>query len=130
MYALFHLVEISSYEGVIYGVPQDAESRPFFAWIPHLKAIGYSDSDIRALPGKVQRKEYTLENVLEDAKKIQDAGLVKPGYGWYPRVSRGGDYWQFYQSFGGEMHDQKSGKLIFDRSAMKNFYTFFVLVNL
>ena len=55
-----NLVEISSYEGVIYGVPQDAESRPFFAWIPHLKAIGYSDSDIRALPGKVQRKEYTL----------------------------------------------------------------------
>ncbi len=121
-----NLVEISSYEGVIYGVPQDAESRPFFAWIPHLKAIGYSDSDIRALPGKVQRKEYTLENVLEDAKKIQDAGLVKPGYGWYPRVSRGGDYWQFYQSFGGEMLDQKSGKLIFDRSAMKNFYAFFV----
>ena len=58
-----NLVEISSYEGVIYGVPQDAESRPFFAWIPHLKAIGYSDSDIRALPGKVQRKELSLIHI-------------------------------------------------------------------
>ena len=34
-----NLVGMASYEGTIYGVPQDAESRPFFAWIPHLKAI-------------------------------------------------------------------------------------------
>ena len=120
-----NLVEIASYEGTIYGVPQDAESRPFFAWIPHLKAIGYSKADIRALPGKILSGNYTLYDVLDDAKKIQDAGLVKPGYGFYPRVSKGGDYWQFYLSFGGEMSDSKSGKLVFDRSAMKNFYTFF-----
>nr|MCS5598610.1 extracellular solute-binding protein [Rhodospirillales bacterium] len=87
-----NLVEIASYDGVIYGVPQDAESRPFFAWIPYLKAIGYSSADIRALPGKVERGNYTLYDVLDDAKKVQDAGLVKPGYGWYPRVSKGGDY--------------------------------------
>jgi inositol-phosphate transport system substrate-binding protein len=120
-----NLVEISSFEGVIYGVPQDAESRPFFAWIPHLKAIGYSSADIRALPGKIERGQYTLYDVLDDAKKIQDAGLVKPGYGWYPRVSKGGDYWQFYLSFGGEMLDAKSGKLVFERNAMKKFYAFF-----
>ena len=66
-----NLVEISSFEGVIYGVPQDAESRPFFAWIPHLKAIGYSSADIRSLPKKVERGQYTLNDVLKDAKKIQ-----------------------------------------------------------
>ena len=120
-----NLIEISSYEGVIYGVPQDAESRPFFGWIPHLKAIGYSDADIRAMPGKVQRGEYTLEDVLNDAKKIQDAGLVEAGYGWYPRVSKGGDYWQFYQSYGGEMLDSSSGKLVFDKAAMQKVYEFF-----
>ena len=120
-----NLVEISSFEGTIYGVPQDAESRPFFAWIPYLKKIGYSNSDIRAMPEKIRKGQYTLYDVLDDAKKIQDAGLVKPGYGWYPRVSKGGDYWQFYQSFGGKMMDSKSGKLLFDRNAMKKFYAFF-----
>ncbi len=72
-----NLMEIASYQGTVYGVPQDAESRPFFFWIPHMKAIGYSDADIAALPDKVQKGEYTLENVLDDAKKMQDKGLVE-----------------------------------------------------
>jgi len=120
-----NLVEIASFDGVIYGVPQDAESRPFFAWIPHMKGIGYSDADIEALPANIQSGEYTLYDVLADAKKMQDAGLVDPGYGWYPRVSRGGDYWQFYLSFGGEMLDADTGKLVFSRDAMQKFYQFF-----
>ena len=120
-----NLIEISSYEGAVYGLPQDAESRPFFAWIPHMKAIGYSDADIAALPERVAGGEYTLYDVLEDAKKMQDKGVVAPGYGFYPRVSNGPDYWQFYQSFGGEMQDAASGKLIYDQGAMTRFYKFF-----
>ena len=110
-----NLIEISSYEGAVYGLPQDAESRPFFVWIPHMKAIGYSDADIAALPERVAGGEYTLYDVLDDAKKMQDQGVVAPGYGFYPRVSNGPDYWQFYQSFGGEMQDAASGKLIYDQ---------------
>ena len=120
-----NLIEISSYEGAVYGLPQDAESRPFFAWIPHMKAIGYSDADIAALPERVAGGEYTLYDVLDDAKKMQDQGVVEPGYGFYPRVSNGPDYWQFYQSFGGEMQDAASGKLIYDQGAMTRFYKFF-----
>jgi len=121
-----NLLEIASYEGVTYGLPQDAESRPFFFWTPHMKAIGYSQADIDALPGRVQSGDYTLQDVLKDAKKIQDKGLVNPGYGFYPRVSNGPDYWQFYQSFGGKMLDSKTGKLILDKAAMTRFYQFFV----
>ena len=120
-----NLIEISSYEGAVYGLPQDAESRPFFVWIPHMKAIGYSDADIAALPERVAGGEYTLYDVLDDAKKMQDQGVVAPGYGFYPRVSNGPDYWQFYQSFGGEMQDAASGKLIYDQGAMTRFYKFF-----
>ena len=120
-----NLIEISSYEGAVYGLPQDAESRPFFVWIPHMKAIGYSDADIAALPERVAGGEYTLYDVLDDAKKMQDQGVVAPGYGFYPRVSNGPDYWQFYQSFGGEMQDAASGKLIYDQGAMTRFYQFF-----
>ena len=121
-----NLLEVSSFEGAVYGLPQDAEARPFFFWIPHLKAIGYSAAEIAALPEKVASGEYTLYDVLKDAKKIQDMGLVAEGYGFYPRVSNGPDYWQFYQSFGGQMHDAASGKLVFDKAAMTKFYQFFV----
>jgi inositol-phosphate transport system substrate-binding protein len=119
-----NLVEISSYGGTVYGIPQDAESRPFFFWKPHMKAIGYTDADLDGLAAKVQAGEYTLANVLEDAKKMQDAGLVEAGYGFYPRASNGPDYWQFYKSFGGVM--EEDGKLVFDKAAMTKFYQFFV----
>lgn len=119
-----NLLEIASYGGTLYGVPQDAESRPMFFWKPYMTAIGYSDADIEALPQKIQDGTYTLANLLEDAKKMQDAGLVEPGYGFYPRSSNGPDFWQFYTSFGGVM--EEDGKLVFDKAAMTKFYQFFV----
>jgi inositol-phosphate transport system substrate-binding protein len=119
-----NLLDISSYGGVLYGLPQDAESRPFFFWKEHMKKIGYSDADLDALPSKVEAGDYTLANVLEDAKKMQDAGVVQAGYGFYPRPNNGPDYWQFYTSFGGVM--EESGKLVLDKAAMQRFYQFFV----
>ncbi|KOF13909.1 ABC transporter substrate-binding protein [Ensifer adhaerens] len=118
-----NLMEIASFNGTVYGIPQDAESRPFFFWKPHMKAIGYSDAEIDTLPAKVENGEYTLKNVLEDAKKMQDKGLVQPGYGFYPRTSNGPDYWQFYTSFGGLM--EEDGKLVFDKAAMQRAYQYF-----
>lgn len=120
-----NLLRIGAYGGVQYGIPQDAESRPMFFWKPYMKAIGYTDQQIEDLPKMVQEGKYTLQNVLEDARKMQDKGLIKPGYGFYPRVSNGPDYWQFYTSFGGKMQDDKTGKLVFDKAAMKKFYQFF-----
>jgi inositol-phosphate transport system substrate-binding protein len=119
-----NLLDIASYGGTVYGIPQDAEARPMFFYAPHMLAIGYTEEDLEALPGRVADGTYTLANVLEDAKRMQDAGVVQPGYGFYPRVSKGLDYWQFYTSFGGVM--EEDGKLVFDRAAMTAFYQFFV----
>lgn len=121
-----NLMEIAAYEGAQWGVPQDAESRPMFAWRETLAGIGYDDAAIDALPAKIESGEYTLYNMLDDAKKAVEAGLVEEGYGFYPRVSNGPDYAQFYQSFGGELMDADSGKLVFDRAAMTAMYQFFV----
>jgi len=121
-----NLMEIASFGGVQWGIPQDAESRPFFFWKDHLREIGYSEDEIDALPERVLSGDYTLADVLEDATKAVEAGLVEEGYGFYPRVSNGPDYAQFYQSFGGELFDAESGKLVLDRAAMTEFYQFFV----
>ncbi len=121
-----NLMQIAAYDGVQWGLPQDAESRPFFFWKETMKGIGYSDADIDALPAKVASGEYTLQNVLVDAKKAVDMGLVEEGYGFYPRVSNGPDFAQFYQSFGGTLQDPETGKLILDKAAMEEMYQFFV----
>ncbi|MCT7373937.1 extracellular solute-binding protein [Chelativorans salis] len=119
-----NLMEISSFGGIQYGLPQDAESRPFFFWKEHMRAIGYTDEELDALPESVESGEYTLANVLEDAKKMVDQGVVEAGYGFYPRQSNGPDFWQFYTSFGGIM--EEDGKLVLDKAAMQDFYQFFV----
>jgi len=121
-----NLMEIAAYAGVQWGIPQDAESRPFFFWRETLSGLGYSEDDIDSLPGRVASGEYTLANVLEDATRAVEMGLVESGYGFYPRVSNGPDYAQFYQSFGGELVDPGSGKLLLDKAAMTAFYQFFV----
>lgn len=121
-----NLMEIAAYDGVQWGLPQDAESRPFFFWKDTMRGIGYSDDEIAALPAKVAAGEYTLANVLEDAKKAVDMGLVEEGYGFYPRVSNGPDFAQFYQSFGGVLQDSDTGKLVLDKAAMEAMYQFFV----
>lgn len=120
-----NLAEIASYDGVQWGVPQDAESRPFFFWKEHMRKIGYSDAQIDALPAKIKSGQYTLANVLADAKKAVDMGVVEKGYGFYPRPVNGPDWGQFYQSFGGVLQDADSGKLILNKSAMQKFYQFF-----
>ncbi|MBV7396122.1 ABC transporter substrate-binding protein [Mameliella sediminis] len=121
-----NLMEIAAYDGVQWGLPQDAESRPFFFWKDTMKGIGYTDEEIAALPAMVEAGEYTLQNVLADAKKAVDMGLVEEGYGFYPRVSNGPDYAQFYQSFGGVLQDPETGKLVLDKVAMEEMYQFFV----
>ncbi len=121
-----NLMEIASSGGTQWGIPQDAESRPFFFWRETLTKLGYSEDEIDALPGKIASGEYTLQNVLADATKAVEMGIVEKGYGFYPRVSNGPDYAQFYQSFGGEMMDPESGKLVLDKTAMTEFYQFFV----
>ncbi len=121
-----NLMEIAAFDGVQWGLPQDSESRPFFFWKETLRQIGYTDEQIAALPARVEAGEYTLQNVLEDAKKAVDMEIVEKGYGFYPRVSNGPDYAQFYQSFGGELIDAETGKLLLDKQAMEEFYQFFV----
>lgn len=121
-----NLMEIASFGGIQWGVPQDAESRPFFYWRETLSQLGYSEDEIDAIPEMVASGEYTLMNMFEDAKRAVDEGLVAEGYGFYPRNSNGPDYAQFYQSFGGDLIDEETGKLVFDRQAMTDFYQFFV----
>ena len=120
-----NLIDVASFDGQVWGIPQDAEARPFFFSRANMAGIGYSEDDINALPAKVLSGEYTLYTMLEDAKKMQEAGLVEAGKGFMPRVSNGTDYWQFYQSFGGEMTDAETGKLLLDKAALTGMYQFF-----
>ncbi|QQA41720.1 ABC transporter substrate-binding protein [Pelagovum pacificum] len=120
-----NLIDVASYNGQIWGVPQDAEARVMYWSIPALEAIGWSAEEIESLPARVESGEFTLYDMLDAVKQMQDEGVIEAGMGFGPRVSNGPDYWQFYQSFGGEMADPETGKLVVDTEALTGMYQFF-----
>jgi inositol-phosphate transport system substrate-binding protein len=73
------------YKGKIWGVPQDAEARPLYWNKTLLNKLGWSDEEIAALPGKIEKGEFTLYDMLETAKQAVDKGVVKPGNGFWTR---------------------------------------------
>jgi len=114
----------ASWRGKVWAVPQDTEARPLFFSKPKLKALGWSDADIEALPDKIMKGEFTLEDMIATAKEAVDKGIVEPGFGYWHRPRKGGDFIQYYMSYGGEMYDKDSDKLVIVKDALERWYAF------
>ena len=120
-----NLIEISSYGGTVYGIPQDAELRPFFFWKPHMKAIGYTDEQtstpcrrrcrwhLHAWPtsSKTPRRCRTRA-WFSPATASTRASPMAPTTGSSTRASAASM--------------EEDGKLVFDKAAMTRFYQYFV----
>jgi inositol-phosphate transport system substrate-binding protein len=129
-FPIFNLVfdtlwDSTMYKDKIWGVPQDAEARPLYWNKSLLKQLGWLDGEIAALPGKIEKGEFTLYDMLETAKQAVDKGVVKPGNGFWTRPSNGPDFTALYYAFGGETIDSATGKLVFDKTAGQKYYQFF-----
>jgi inositol-phosphate transport system substrate-binding protein len=115
----------TQYKGKRWAIPQDAEARPLFWSKPVLKKLGWSDADINGLPDKIKKGEFTLADVIATAKQAQDKGFVAKGDGFWTRWSQGNDWYEFYYSFGGQVQDPATGKLVFVKDAWQKYYEYF-----
>ena len=113
-----------TWNGKIWGVPQDTEARPMFYNKAKLKELGWSDDDIAALPDKIKNGEFTLDDMIATAKEAVDKGVVDPGYGYWHRPTKGGDFLQFYAAYGGRLYDPDQDKLVVSKGALTNWYAF------
>ena len=114
----------SLWHGKVWAVPQDTEARPMFFSKPKLKALGWSDAEIEALPDKIKNGEFTLDDLIATAKEAVDKGVVPEGYGYWHRPRKGGDYLQYYFSYGGYLYDPKADKLVVVKDALEKWYAF------
>ncbi len=113
-----------SWREKVWAVPQDVESRPMFFSKPKLKALGWSDAEIEALPDKIKNGEFTLDDLIATAKEAVDKGVVPKGFGYWHRPRKGGDYLQYYFSYGGYLYDAKADKLVVVKDALEKWYAF------
>ena len=111
------------YKGKIWAVPQDTEARPVYFRKDVLRKLGWSEAEIEALPEKVRKGEFTLEDLLKVAKEAKERGLVE--WGLLHRATKGWDYIQFYLAYGGRLWDPDKGKMVFTKSAWRKWCKFF-----
>lgn len=103
-------------DGKIYGIPQDAEIRMFFYNKDMLRKIGKDEAFIDGLPDKVERGDFTLDDLTALSKEVVAKGAAQ--YGMLHRPNVGIDYLMVFQSFGVKFIDDKTGKLIFPKAEM------------
>lgn len=115
------LWKATEWKGKLWGVPQDAEARLFYYSKLLLRKLRWSDEQIESLPDRIIRGEFTWEDMLDTAEQAVQAGIVKPGNGWWHRPLNGPDFLYYYLAQGGEIADNADA-LIFDRKAARNVY--------
>jgi inositol-phosphate transport system substrate-binding protein len=118
------LWEAATWHGNVWAVPQDTEARPMFYNKAKLAELGWSQEEIDSLPDRIMNGEFTLDDMIATAKEAIDAGVVEPGYGYWHRPTKGGDYLQYYFSYGGKLYDAEQDKLVVDQEALQNWYAF------
>lgn len=118
-----HLWNAVTWDGKVWGIPQDIEVRMVWYRKDHLRALGWSEEEIAAFPERVAAGEVLLEDLARIAKQMQDAKLVD--YGIIHRPTAGPDFFQFIVAYGGKYYDPTTGKLILDRVAVLEVLRFF-----
>jgi len=115
------LWESQKYQGVTYGIPQDAEARPIFYSKLLLGDLGWSDEDIESLPQRVADGEFTFQDLLDTALEAIEEGVVEEGNGYWHRSSNGFDWLIYYYGMGGEVMTAE-GEMVVDREALLATY--------
>jgi len=112
------------WNGELWAVPQDTEARPMFFNKAKLAELGWTEEEIASLPERIQTGEWTLDDLIATAKEAVDQGVVEPGFGYWHRPSKGGDFIQYYMAFGGRMYDAEADKLVVNQEALQKWYAF------
>lgn len=110
------------YGGKTWGIPQDTEARPLYFNKTLLKRLGWTDAQIAELPKRIERGDFTWDDVMTTAREARQRNIVEAGKGYYHRPVQGPDWVQWYRSFGGRDFDPQSGKLVFNKAAALRYY--------
>jgi inositol-phosphate transport system substrate-binding protein len=118
------LWDAGMWQGKLWAVPQDTEARPMYFNKTKLKELGWSDEEIASLPERIKNGDFTLDDLIATAKEAVQKGIVEPGYGYWHRPRKGGDFLQYYFSYGGRLYDPSQDKLVIVRDALEQWYAF------
>ena len=108
-----------------WGVPQDAEARPFYFTKPLLLQVeGWDQARVDGLADAIASGEFTFEDMLDTAEAAVQQGVVESGNGFWHRPKNGPDFLYYYTNAGGELTGEGDA-LIFDKTTALAVYQMF-----
>lgn len=105
-----------SFRGQRWGIPQDTEARMIYVRTDHLRKLGWTEAMLQELPSRVEQGTFTLQDLVELAQRVKEAGIAP--WGLYHHPEGGVDAFQIYRAFGGQLTDEQ-GDLILQTGALK-----------
>jgi len=118
-----NLWDAAKWRSNIYGVPQDTEARMVYFRKDILRKLGWSEEEISGLPEKIEKGEFTLDDMTNLAKEAVSKGVAKAGI--YHRPNNGAFFPAMIYNFGGKLFNEDNNKLVFDRKAIKDTLDYF-----
>ncbi len=110
-----------TWKGKIYGVPIEGVVNCIYYRKDVLRKLGMSDAEIEQTFSP-ESKDFTLEKLVQLAKKAKQAGLVEWGF---THRKGAGDYWfNSVMLFGGEFVDETTGNMVIDTAALRKDFEF------
>ena len=106
-------------DGKVYAMPFDLPLRVVYYNHNDLKAIGWTDDEIAALPQDIASGKVTFEDFIALCKDVVAKGGAT--YGLVHRPSAGNDFYDLLNAVGGEYYDE-NGKLVFDEAGIKRMF--------
>jgi inositol-phosphate transport system substrate-binding protein len=108
----------------VWGVPFEIHIAPLFFSKSKLTALGWSEAQIAALPGWIEKGEFTLDDLVATAQAATQQGVVQPGFGYWPSPQKGTDFMHVYTAYGGRQYDLEQDKFVIVVDALAQAYAF------
>lgn len=101
------------WDGHVWGALQDAEVALVFVNVDKLKKLGWSEQEIKDLPDRVIKGEFTLDDMSRLAKEAVDKGIVK--WGIVHRPVNGQMFYLIAENFEVQRFDEYENKIIVNK---------------
>lgn len=108
----------------VWGVPFQSAVQILFFSKPALRRLGWSPEQIAALPGQIERGQFTLDDLLAVAKEAVATGAVQPGYAFWPTEVEIHFLQLVYSAYAGRLYDTASNRLVINQAALAKTFTF------
>lgn len=114
-----------TWRGHVWGVPHHIALYVLFFNKVKLRELGWSEAEIEALPEKIRRGEFTLDDLVATGKAAVAQGVIEPGFGyWFRPTPTSRERLPPYLAYGGRVFDPLQAKLVINREALRDWYTF------